>query len=59
LRFSIPRIPSAQSLNFQQKGSIALLFDVPLEDARTQKKFSVALRMVQPRDEQRSFVVTL
>ena len=47
------------TLNFQQKGSIALLFDVPLEDVKTQKKFSVALRMVQPKDERRSFVVPL
>jgi hypothetical protein len=47
------------TLTFQQKGSIALLFDVPLEEAKTPKKVSVALRMVQPKDEQRSFVVTL
>lgn len=47
------------TLTFQQKGSIALLFDVPLEEAKTSKKLSVALRMVQPKDEQRSFVVTL
>lgn len=47
------------TLTFQQKGSIALLFDVPLEDAKTPKKLSVAMRMVQPKDEQRSFVVSL
>ncbi len=47
------------TLTFQQKGSIALLFDVPLEEAKTPKKLSVALRMVLPKDEQRSFVVTL
>lgn len=47
------------TLTFQQKGSIALLFDVPLEDAKTQKKLSVWLRMVQPKDQQRSFVVSL
>lgn len=47
------------TLNFKQKGSIALLFDVPLEDAKGQKKLSVVLRMVEPKDEQRSFVVTL
>ena len=47
------------TLNFKQKGSIALLFDVPLEDAKAQKKLSVVLRMVEPKDEQRSFVVTL
>lgn len=47
------------TLTFQQKGSIALLFDVPLEEAKTQKKLSVALRVIQPKDEQRSFIVTL
>jgi len=47
------------TLTFQQKGSIALLFDVPLEEAKTPKKLSVALRMVQPKDQQRSIVVTL
>ncbi len=47
------------TLTFQRKGSIALLFDVSKEDAKTQKRLSVALRLVQPKDEQRSFIVTL
>jgi hypothetical protein len=47
------------TLNFQNKGSIALLFDVPVEDAKSQKKLSVSMRMIQPQDEKRSFVVTL
>jgi hypothetical protein len=47
------------TLTFQQKGSISLLFDVPLEEAKTPKKLSVAIRMVQPKDDQRSFVVAL
>lgn len=47
------------TLTFQQKGSISLLFDVPPDQARTPKKLSVALRMVEPKDEQRSFVVIL
>jgi hypothetical protein len=47
------------TLTFQQKGSISLLFDVPLEEAKTPKKLSVMIRMVQPKDDQRSFVVTL
>jgi hypothetical protein len=46
------------TLNFKQKGSVALLFDVPVEDAKAQKKLSVVLRMVEPKDERRSFVVT-
>ena len=45
------------TLTFQQKGSVSILFDVPLEDARTPKKLSVALRMVQPKDDERTFVV--
>ena len=47
------------TLTFQRKGSISLLFDVPLEEAKTPKKLSVVLRMVQPKDDQRSFVATL
>ena len=47
------------TLTFQQKGTLSILFDVPPEDARTPKKVSVALRMVQPKDEDRTFVVTL
>jgi hypothetical protein len=47
------------TLTFQQKGSISLLFDVPLEEAKTPKKLSVVIRMVQPKDDQRSFVATL
>jgi hypothetical protein len=49
----------AVTLNFQQKGAVLLLFDVPLEDAKTPKRLSAVLRMVQPKDEQRSFVVSL
>ena len=47
------------TLSFQQKGSISLLFDVPLADAKAEKKLSVVMRMVQPKDEQQSFVVSL
>ena len=47
------------TLDFRQKGSIALLFDVPLEDAKVQKKLSIMLHMLQPKDQLRSFVVTL
>jgi hypothetical protein len=47
------------TLTFDQKGSISLLFDVPIEEAKTAKKLSVALRVVQPKDEKRSFVVVL
>jgi hypothetical protein len=54
-----PKDMGGTTLNFQRKGSIALLFDVPPEDAKIQKKLSVVLRIVQPKDEQHSFVVTL
>ncbi len=47
------------TLTFQRKGSISLLFDVPLEEEKTPKKLSVMIRMVQPKDDQRSFVATL
>jgi len=46
------------TLTFQQKGSLSILFDVPLEEARTPKKLSVALRMVQPKDDEKTFVVS-
>jgi hypothetical protein len=45
------------TLSFQQKGSVSILFDVPLEVARNPKKLSVALRMVQPKEDERTFVV--
>jgi len=45
------------TLTFQHKGTLSILFDVPPEEARTPKKLSVALRMVQPKDDERTFVV--
>ena len=45
------------TLTFQQKGTLSILFDVPPEEARTPKKLSVSLRMVQPKDDERTFVV--
>jgi|SRR5262252_2326527 len=45
------------TLTFQQKGSLSILFDVPPEEARTPKKLSVALRMVQPKEDERTVVV--
>ena len=47
------------TLTFERKGSLALLFDVPLDQARTPQKFSIMLRTVLPKDEQHSFVVNL
>src|SRR5215510_3234372 len=45
------------TLIFQQKGTLSILFDVPPEEARTPKKLSVALRLVQPKEDDRTFVV--
>jgi hypothetical protein len=47
------------NLNFQQKGAVSLLFDVPVEQAKTPQKLSIKIRAVTPTDEQHSFVVTL
>jgi hypothetical protein len=46
-------------LTFDRKGSVALLFDVPLDQAKTPKTFSMALRTVKPKDEKLSIVVDL
>jgi hypothetical protein len=47
------------SLQFQGKGSVSLLFDVPPDKAKTPKKLSINLQTVEPAHEQRSFTVTL
>ena len=47
------------SLNFQRKGSVSLLFDVPAEQARTAQKLSIKVRAIKPTDEQHSFIVNL
>jgi len=47
------------NLSFQRKGSVSLLFDVPVEQAKTLQKLSIKLRTIKPADEQRSFVVSL
>lgn len=47
------------NLNFQRKGSISLLFDLPAEQAKTAQQFSIRIRTLKPTDEQHSFVVTL
>jgi hypothetical protein len=46
------------TLTFQQKGTLSILFDVPPEEARTLKKLSVSLRMIQPKEDERTFVVS-
>lgn len=46
-------------INFQRKGTVSLLFDVPAEQARSPQKFSIRLRTLKPTDEQHSFIVNL
>jgi hypothetical protein len=47
------------TLTFERKGSVTLLFDVPMEQAKTPQTFSMMLRTVKPKDEQLSLVVNL
>lgn len=47
------------NLNFQRKGSVSLLFDVPAAQANAPQTLSIKLRAVKPTDEKHSFVVTL
>ena len=47
------------NLSFQKKGSVSLLFDVPVEQAKTLQKLSIKLRTATPTAEQHSFLVTL
>lgn len=47
------------SLSFQGKGSLSLLFDVPAEQAKTQKKLSITIKTVNPSVEDHSFIVTM
>jgi len=47
------------TLTFDRKGSVSLLFDVPTDQAKTTKTFSMILRTLKPKDEQLSLVVDL
>jgi hypothetical protein len=47
------------TLNFAQKGTVSLLFDVPAAQAKTPQKFSLMLRTIKPTKEKFSFVVNL
>lgn len=47
------------TLTFERKGSVSLLFDVPVDQAKTPQTFSIKLRTIKPTDEQHSFVVNL
>lgn len=54
-----PKGAGSSSLEFEGKGSISLLFDVPVAQAKGPKKLSIVLRTVQPKREQHSIVVNL
>jgi hypothetical protein len=47
------------TINFEKKGSVSLLFDVPPEQAKTPQKLSLMLRTIKPNDQRYSFVVSL
>jgi hypothetical protein len=50
---------SPSTLEFEGKGSILLLFDVPKGQAKAPKKFSAIIRTMKPKAEQHSIVVGL
>jgi len=54
-----PKGAGSSSLDFEGKGSISLLFDVPVAQAKGPKKLSMVIRTVQPKREQLSIVVNL
>jgi hypothetical protein len=47
------------TLNFTQKGTVSLLFDLPAAQAKTPQKFSLMLQTIKPANEKYSFVVNL
>jgi len=51
--------PGGGSIDFQGKGFISLLFDIPPSQARTPMKLSVTVRSIKPKPEQHSFVVSM
>lgn len=47
------------TLNFAQKGTVSLLFDLPAAQAKIPQKFSLMLQTIKPANEKYSFVVSL
>jgi len=47
------------TLNFAQKGTVSLLFDLPAAQAKTPQKFSLMLQTIKPANEKYAFVVNL
>jgi hypothetical protein len=54
-----PKDPSSSTLDFEGKGSVVLLFDLPATQAKSLIKLSASLRLSGPKDEQHSIVVLL
>jgi hypothetical protein len=48
---------SPSTLDFEGKGSISFLFDVPASQAKTPKKFSAIIRTTKPKSEEHSLTV--
>jgi len=51
--------PVGSTLRFVGKGSVSLLFDVPADQAKTQKKVAITIKSVAPTAEEHSFIVSL
>lgn len=49
----------AVTLNFGQKGTVSLLFDVPVAQAKTPQKFSLTIQTIKPNNQKYSAVVSL
>jgi hypothetical protein len=54
-----PKETGGTSVEFEGKGSISLLFDAPSPQAKSPKKLSITLRVVGPKEERHSLVVTI
>ena len=54
-----PKDVGSVMLNFAQKGTVSVLFDLSAEQAKTPQKFTVNVHTIQPNNERFSFVVSL
>lgn len=57
--FSPKETAEGTSLSFQGKGSLSLLFDVPADQAKNQKKLSITVKTVEPTVQEHSFSVSI
>ena len=54
-----PKDPGSSLLEFEGKGSVALLFDLPAVQAKSVMRLSAKLQLAHPKEEKHSFVVLL